>query len=48
MKTNNTHRLSVNKVLGAALLALGLSASLNPTAGPFENPGAGKLMLRVW
>ena len=20
----------------------------NPTAGPFENPGSGKLMLKVW
>ena len=32
MKTNNTHRLAVNKVLGAALLALGLSASLSSAA----------------
>ena len=32
MKTNNTHRLAVNKVFGAALLALGLSASLSSAA----------------
>ncbi|MEI6605121.1 MAG: glycoside hydrolase family 95 protein [Verrucomicrobiota bacterium] len=44
MKTNNTHRLFVNKVFGAALLGLGLPALLSFAADPMTTPSARQVL----
>ena len=44
MKTNNTHRLFVNKVFGTALLGLGLQTSLCFAADPVASPPARQIL----
>ncbi|MEI7900884.1 MAG: hypothetical protein WCK89_11565, partial [bacterium] len=42
--TNNTHMLSINNVLGAALLSLGLPALLGFAADPVISPSARQVL----
>ena len=44
MKTNNTHALSINKSLGAALLSLSLPALLSFAADPVASPSASQVL----